>query len=122
MEWIPGYNGGHEQTFRMQYRIINESNKWLAQQIPQYNKQTFILSGLQSNTWYELRMFANNRFDRSSFTDIESISTVPYIEKGMSFRVSVFCSFTLSIGFYPKVGGGRYHIGDPLTKSILILK
>ena len=94
VEWIPGYNGGHEQAFSIQYRIINESKIWTTLKIPQYNKQTYILSGLQSNTWYELRMFAENKFDRSSVTDIQSKSTVPSIETGMPYRVSVFCFLT----------------------------
>ena len=90
VEWIPGYNGGYEQTFNIQYRIINASKIWIRQQIPQYNKQTYILSGLQSNTWYELRMFSKNKFDKSSVTDIQSISTEPSIEKGMQYRISKF--------------------------------
>ena len=85
VEWIPGYNGGHEQTFKIQYRIVNESQMWNTQEIPQYNRQTYILSGLQSDTWYELRMFAENKLDRSSATDIQSRSTLsPSVEKGMS--------------------------------------
>ena len=75
--WIPGYNGGHEQTFNIQYRIINESKTWFTQQIPQYNKQTYTLTGLQGNTRYELIMFAENKFDKSSTTYMQSISTVP---------------------------------------------
>jgi hypothetical protein len=58
IEWIPGYNGGHEQTFNIHYRIVNETKTWLPQKIPQYNRHTYTLSGLQSNTSYELRMFA----------------------------------------------------------------
>jgi hypothetical protein len=96
VEWIPGYNGRHEQTFNIQYRIINESKTWFTQQIPQYNKQTCTLSGLQGDTWYELRMFAENKFDRSSATYIQSISTVPSLKKGMPSSVSSICSFTLS--------------------------
>ena len=119
VEWIPGYNGGHEQTFNIQYRIVNESKRWIPQQIPQYNKQTYTLLGLQGTTWYELRIFAENKFYKSSVTDIQSISTVPSIEKGMA---SALCSFILSICFCLKVGGGRYHISDRLTKIILILK
>jgi hypothetical protein len=76
VEWIPGYNGGHEETFRIQYRVVNESQIWITQEIPLYNNQPYILSGLQSDTWYELRMFAENKLDRSSVTDIQSISTV----------------------------------------------
>ena len=75
VEWIPGYNGGHEQTFSIQYRIINESKIWTTQEIPKYNRQTYTLSGLQSDTWYELRMFAKNEYDESSATDMQSILT-----------------------------------------------
>ena len=65
IEWIPGYNGGHEQTFNIQYRVVNESTIWNTQKISLYNKQTYILSGLHSGTWYELRMFASNKAFRS---------------------------------------------------------
>ena len=122
VEWIPGYNGGHEQQFNIQSRIINESKIWFTQKIPIYNMETYTLSELQGDTWYELRMFSENKFDRSSVTDIQSISTVPSLKKGMYSNVSSFCSFTLNICFYPKVGGGGYHISDRLTKIILILK
>ena len=121
VEWIPKYNGGHEQTFNIQYRIVNESKIWITQEIPQYNKQTYTLSELQSDTWYELRLFAENKFDKSSVTDIQSISTRPSIEKGMACRESVFCFLIFSI-FYAKVGGGRYHISNHLTKITLILR
>ena len=75
VEWIPGYNGGYEQTFNIQYRIVNESKIWMTQKIPQYNRQTYTLSELQGDTWYELRMFAGNKFDRSHFTYIQSMAT-----------------------------------------------
>ena len=65
IELISGYNGGNEQTFNIQYRIINESKIWITQNISQYNRQTYILSGLQGGTWYELRMFASNKAFRS---------------------------------------------------------
>jgi hypothetical protein len=35
-------------------------------------------------------MFAENKLDKSSATDIQSISTEPSIEKGMPSRISVF--------------------------------
>ena len=94
VEWIPGYDGGHEQTFNIQYRIVNESKIWFPQKIPQYNWQTYTLSGLQGDTGYELRMFAENKFDRSLVTDIQLISTMPSVVKGVSFRVSI-CLFYL---------------------------
>ena len=72
IEWIPGYDGGHEQTFNIHYRIVNESKIWMTREIPLCDKKTYILSGLQSNTRYELRMFTENKFDRTSVTDIQS--------------------------------------------------
>ena len=102
VEWIPGYNGGHEQTFSIQYRIANKSKIWITQEIPQYNRQTYTLSGLQGDTWYELRMFAENKFDKSLVTDTQNISTVPSIEKGMHSRVSVLKKNNK--GFYPNTG------------------
>ena len=75
VEWISGYNGGHEQTFNIQYRIENESKKWITQKIPQYNRQTYTLSGLQGDTWYELRMFASNKVFRSPATDAQRTAT-----------------------------------------------
>ena len=83
VEWIPGYKGGHEQTFNIQYHIVNASTIWITQEIPNYNRETHTLSGLRGDTWYELRMFAKNKLDRSSVTDIQSISTVSSIEKGI---------------------------------------
>ena len=80
-EWIPGYNGGYEQTFNIQYRIINES--WITQKIPKYNRQSYTLVGLEGDKWYELRMFAENKFDRSLVTYIQSISTMPAVENGI---------------------------------------
>ena len=91
VEWIPGDSGGQEQTFSIQYRIINESEIWITQKIPKYNRQTYTLVGLQGDTWYELRMFAENKFERSLATDIKSILTLPAVDKGMHFRVFIFC-------------------------------
>jgi hypothetical protein len=50
-------------------------------------------------------MFAKNMFDRSSATDIQSISTVPSLKNGMPSSVSSICSFTLScwLTFQPLV-------------------
>ena len=90
VEWIPGYNGGHEQTFNIQYRVVNESMIWITQAIPQYNRQTYTLLGLQGDTRYELRMIAENKFDRSSVTDKQIISTMPSVEKGMSLEYLYF--------------------------------
>jgi hypothetical protein len=109
VEWIPGYNGGHEQTFNIQYRIINKSKIWTTQEIPKYNRQTYTLSELQSDTWYELRMFAENELNKSSVTDIQSISTdSTSVEKGMPSGVSLFCYLTFFISMLLGVGNIKF--------------
>ena len=89
---VIGYNGGDEQTFNIQYRIINESKIWTTQEIPKYIRQNYTLVGLQGDAWYKPRKFAENKFDRSRVTYIQSISTMPDVEKGIFFRVLIFCS------------------------------
>ena len=107
VEWTPGYNGGREQTFNIEYRIINESKIWTTQEIPKYNRQTYTLSELQSDTWYELRMFAENELNKSSVTDIQSIST-DSVEKGMPSGVSLFCYLTFFISMLLGVGNIKF--------------
>ena len=75
IELISVYNDGHEQTSNIQYRIVNESRIWITQKIPQYNRQTYILSGLQGDTWYELRMFASKKGFRRPVTGVQRTTT-----------------------------------------------
>jgi hypothetical protein len=118
----PLYLGIHSTTILVSVELTKVKVAGVCtKEITQYNKQTYTLSELQSDTWYELRLFAENKFDKSSVTDIQSISTRPSIEKGMACRESVFCFLIFSI-FYAKVGGGRYHISNHLTKITLILR
>jgi hypothetical protein len=109
VEWIPGYNGGHEQTFNIQYRIIDESKIWTTREIPKHNRQSYTLLELQSDTWYELRMFAKNELNKSSVTDIQSISTdSTSVEKGMPSGVSLFCYLTFFISMLLGVGNIKF--------------
>jgi hypothetical protein len=60
IEWIPGYNGGDEQTFNIQYRIINESKIWTTQEIPKYIRQNYTLVGLPFDLFGFSFMFIMN--------------------------------------------------------------
>jgi hypothetical protein len=122
IEWIPGYNGGDEQTFNIQYCISNESKIWTTQEIPKYNRQTYILVGLQGDTLYTLRMFAENKFDISRVTYIQSISTMPAVEKGIYLEYLYFVLFKIK-AFIQQLEGGRcrHNISERLIRIILIL-
>ncbi|CAG2197900.1 unnamed protein product [Mytilus edulis] len=79
VQWIPGFDGGHKQTFFIEYRIIG-TNAWLLQetktstQVVTHNIYT--LSGLQHETTYELRMYAHNSFNKSRKTDTATTTTL----------------------------------------------
>ncbi|CAC5404061.1 IGSF9B [Mytilus coruscus] len=79
VQWIPGYNGGHTQTFYIEYRISG-TNAWFPQEIKTSNQldthNLYTLSGLQDKTSYELRMYAKNSFNQSQHTEIATIRTL----------------------------------------------
>ncbi|CAG2232583.1 unnamed protein product [Mytilus edulis] len=68
VQWIPGFDGGHTQTFLIEYRIIG-TYSWMLQetktstQVDTHNIYT--VSALQDKTTYEFRMYAQNAFNQS---------------------------------------------------------
>jgi hypothetical protein len=96
VEWIPGYNDDHEQTFYLEYRACR-TETWSLKEISHNTKLltslTYVLSGLQDSTLYELKMYSKNMFGRSLSTDIDNIHTSEKQEKGiqlMSFGSQIF--------------------------------
>ncbi|XP_076109531.1 nephrin-like [Mytilus galloprovincialis] len=79
VQWIPGHDGGQTQKFHIEYRIIG-SSKWLLQEVQNsnqiYSRMVYTLTGFQDETSYELRMYAQNKFNQSQHTDIEAIQTL----------------------------------------------
>ena len=86
VEWIPGYKDDHEQTFYLEYRACR-TETWSLKEIS-YNTKlltslTYVLSGLQDSTLYELKMYSKNMFGRSLSTAIDIIQTSEKQEKGI---------------------------------------
>jgi hypothetical protein len=86
VEWTPGYSGDHEQTFYLEYRTFR-TETWSAKEISQNTKQltslTYVLSGLQDSTLYELQMYSKNMLGRSLSTGRDIIQTRNKQEKGI---------------------------------------
>jgi hypothetical protein len=96
VEWTPGYSGHHEQTFYLEYRA-RRTETWSLDEIYHNTKQvtslTYVLSGLQDSTLYELKMYSKNMFGRSLSTDIDIIQTREKHDKGiqlMSYDLYIF--------------------------------
>ena len=86
VEWIPGYNDGQKQTFYLEHRVRG-AKTWSLKEISHNTKQltslTYVLSGLQDSTLYELKMYSKNMLGRSLSTDIDIIQTKEKLDKGM---------------------------------------
>jgi hypothetical protein len=96
LEWTPGYNDHHEQTFYLEYRA-RRTETWFLKEIShnttQLTSQTYVLSGLQDSTLYELKMYSANMFGKSLSTDIDIIQTREKQDKGiqlMSYGSYIF--------------------------------
>jgi hypothetical protein len=96
VEWTPGYSGHHEQTFYLEYRA-RRTETWSLDEIYHNTKQvtslTYVLSGLQDSTLYELKMYSKNMFGRSLSTDMDIIQTREKHDKGiqlMSYDLYIF--------------------------------
>jgi len=85
VEWTPRYNDS-EHTFYLEYRVRG-AKTWSLKEISHNTKQltslTYVLSGLQDSTLYELKMYSKNMFGRSLSTDIDIIQTREKQDKGI---------------------------------------
>ena len=78
VEWTLQYNDGHEQSLYLEYRVRGAktwSLKEISHNIKQLTNLTYVLSGLQDSTLYELKMYSKNMLGRSLSTDIDIIQT-----------------------------------------------
>ena len=86
VEWTPGYSGDHEQTFYLEYRAFR-TETWSLKEISHNTKQltslTYVLSGLQDSTLYELQMYSKTMFGRSLSTGRDIIQTKNKQETGI---------------------------------------
>ncbi|XP_052244411.1 nephrin-like isoform X1 [Dreissena polymorpha] len=78
LEWIPGFNGGEQQTFIINYTDTN-LEIWNAIRVPD-NSTTHTLRGLKPDTTYKVKMRAENIIGNSTWTDYIEISTLAEID------------------------------------------
>ncbi|XP_052099535.1 semaphorin-2A-like isoform X2 [Mytilus californianus] len=78
LRWLPGYNGGYDQTFVFEYQIESASS-WSVQEynpdVSDKSIQTYQITGLASGKVYAIRMCAKNSIGSSPHTASISVST-----------------------------------------------
>lgn len=91
IHWEPAEDGGFKQTFYIEYKVLSLTS-WNRREMPildQTDKgQTYDLTGLQSSNHYELRMYANNRINKSLPTGVITAQTTS-IGKMQYFRQKI---------------------------------
>lgn len=77
LRWIPGFDGGHDQTFVIQYITKTGScvNITVNPTDSDDDPQIYELSGLQPSNVYEVKLCSQNKIGTSPHTDPIMVST-----------------------------------------------
>ncbi|TWW79368.1 Nephrin Renal glomerulus-specific cell adhesion receptor [Takifugu flavidus] len=80
LEWIPGFNGGLQQRFRIRYRWDRSPGFLYADVIPP-GAASFTVTGLQPATTYNFSVNALNTVGESAYADEGAVLTITTAEK-----------------------------------------
>ncbi|TNN02447.1 hypothetical protein fugu_009934, partial [Takifugu bimaculatus] len=80
LEWIPGFNGGLQQRFRIRYRWDHSPGFLYADVIPP-GAASFTVTGLQPATTYNFSVNALNTVGESAYADEGAVLTITTAEK-----------------------------------------
>ncbi|XP_056300685.1 nephrin [Pseudoliparis swirei] len=80
LEWVPGFNGGLWQKFRIRYRW-DKSTSFLYMDVFPPSATTFTVTGLQPLTTYNLSVNALNAMGESVYADNNAVLTITTKER-----------------------------------------
>uniref|UniRef100_A0A665VU14 NPHS1 adhesion molecule, nephrin n=1 Tax=Echeneis naucrates TaxID=173247 RepID=A0A665VU14_ECHNA len=75
LEWVPGFNGGLQQRFRVRYRS-DQSVSYLYMDVFPPTATTFAVTGLQPATTYNFSVNALNAMGESDYADNNAVLTI----------------------------------------------
>ncbi|KAM4735257.1 nephrin [Anableps anableps] len=75
LEWIPGFNGGLQQRFRIRY-IWDQSISFMYVDVFPPDTTTFTVTGLQPKTTYNFSVNALNAIGESGYADNSAVLTI----------------------------------------------
>ncbi|XP_034730728.1 nephrin isoform X2 [Etheostoma cragini] len=80
LEWIPSFNGGLQQRFRIRYRSVQSASFLYVDVFPP-RASTFTVSGLQPVTTYNFSLNAINAIGESGYADNNAVLTITTMER-----------------------------------------
>ncbi|XP_030606288.1 nephrin [Archocentrus centrarchus] len=80
LEWIPGFNGGLQQRFRIRYRW-DQSVSFLYVDVFPPSATTFTVTGLQPVTTYNFSVNALNAIGESGYADNNAVLAITTVER-----------------------------------------
>ncbi|XP_077563863.1 protein turtle-like isoform X3 [Haemaphysalis longicornis] len=83
VSWLPGYDGGHPQTYVLWYRLVGQGDaEWRTIRVYPDNAITLTIHNLQPESSYEFQVLSRNAFGDGLYSDIVRANTTKwnYIE------------------------------------------
>ncbi|XP_037516107.1 protein turtle isoform X2 [Rhipicephalus sanguineus] len=83
VSWLPGYDGGHPQTYVLWYRLVGQGDaEWRTIRVYPDNAITLTIHNLQPESQYEFQVLSRNAFGDGLYSDIVRANTTKwnYIE------------------------------------------
>ncbi|XP_075748509.1 immunoglobulin superfamily member turtle isoform X4 [Rhipicephalus microplus] len=83
VSWLPGYDGGHPQTYVLWYRLVGQGDaEWRTIRVYPETAITLTIHNLQPESQYEFQVLSRNAFGDGLYSDIVRANTTKwnYIE------------------------------------------
>ncbi|XP_035210600.1 protein turtle-like isoform X3 [Stegodyphus dumicola] len=100
LTWLPAYDGGHEQTYVIWYRLADQGDSdWRTIRVYPDGATTFTVYNLQADTEYDFQVLSRNKLGDGMFSPIIRAKTksADYVGGSISSTETVGVTFT-SIG------------------------
>ncbi|KAG0423869.1 hypothetical protein HPB47_000359 [Ixodes persulcatus] len=76
VSWLPGYDGGHPQTYVLWYRLVGQGDaEWRTIRVYPDNAITLTIHNLQPESQYEFQVLSRNAFGDGLYSDIVRANT-----------------------------------------------
>ncbi|XP_064471157.1 protein turtle-like isoform X2 [Ornithodoros turicata] len=79
VSWLPGYDGGHAQTYVLWYRLVGQGDsEWRTIRVYPDNAITLTIHNLQPESQYEFQVLSRNAFGDGLYSEIVRANTTKW--------------------------------------------